>query len=186
MYLIASLESSIPFSPAVSRLVLFLIMSVCMTGVEYVTGLYLLKVNHIRLWDYSEQKWNIQGIICPKFSLAWTVLGAVYYFLIHPRILLALAWLSRNLAFSFVIGMFYGVFLVDVVISSRLMGHLRAFAVENRVVVRYELLKEEIRRYREKTLQRYHFFMPFQTDRALREHLEELRNRFEEFRPRKG
>lgn len=107
LYLIASLEQfSIIRDPFWNRVVLFLIMAVCMTVTEYFAGLIALKGFHVRLWDYSKQWGNIQGLICPKFSLAWAILGAAYYFLIHPRILHAIDWLSRNLAFSFVIGLF--------------------------------------------------------------------------------
>ncbi len=187
MYLIASQERYLQgIPPAAARLLLFFGMAVCMTGIEYVSGIYLLRVNKVRLWDYTGQWGNIQGVICPKFSLIWAALGAIYYFLIHPCILDALAWLARNLAFSFVIGMFYGVFSVDVCISARVAGRLKAFAEENRVIVRYEVLKEAIRKSIEERRQRYHFFSPFQTDRALHEHLEELRERFEKLGEKKG
>ena len=129
LYLIALLERLIPIDNLVlKRGVLFLLMAVSMTGIEYIAGIYCLKRGKVRLWDYSDEWGNIQGIICPKFSLFWAVLGAVYYFFIHPYILDALQWLSSNLAFSFVIGFFYGVFLIDVAHSAQLMAKLRKWA----------------------------------------------------------
>lgn len=56
-------------------------------------------------------------------------------FLIHPYILNALLWLSNNLAFSFVIGMFFGVFIIDVVNSAQLVVKLKAYAEENDVII---------------------------------------------------
>jgi len=110
LFLIASLERRIDIgNPVVAKLLLFAAMAVCMTGIEYIAGIGCLKLAHIRLWDYSNNWGNIQGMICPLFSFFWTVLGAVYYFLIHPHILDALNWLANNLAFSFFIGMFYGI-----------------------------------------------------------------------------
>ena len=153
-----------------------------MTAIEYIAGIYSLRVNRVRLWDYTDQWGNIQGVICPKFSLAWALLGALYYFLIHPHILNALSWLSRNLAFSFVIGMFFGVFAVDVGHSARIVSKLKAFARENGVVVRYDAVKAHIRNQVEQNRQKYHFFRPFHSERPLPELLEELKDRFEKRR----
>ena len=83
------------------RALLFLGMAVSMTLIEYIAGLISVKIFKVRLWDYSDCWGNIQGLICPLFSFFWAVLGALYYFFVHPRILHALAWLSHNLAFSF-------------------------------------------------------------------------------------
>lgn len=172
LYLIAQLE---PYGflehPVWNRVLLFLIMAVCMTAIEYLAGLFCLKVARVRLWDYSDERWNVQGLICPKFSLAWAALGAVYYFFIHPHILDALAWLSSNLAFSFVIGLFFGVFLVDAAQSIRLADKLKQYAQANNVVVRYETIKADIRRKYDQTRRKYHFFRPFRTEFPLSEHI---------------
>ncbi len=180
LYVIAIQERHLSdLSPSASKLILFAAMAVCMTVIEYIAGIMLLKVYKVRLWDYSKEKGNIQGIICPKFSLAWAVLGALYYFLIHPHILDALSWLSRNLAYSFVIGMFYGVFIIDVAHASQIIAKLKAFAEENDVIVRFEATKAHIRKEREEAKQKYHFFQPFKTDISLNEHLKMMKDGFE-------
>lgn len=171
LFLLAMLENFNYISdPLWNKVGLFVTMAVSMTVIEYIAGVLCLKVLKVRLWDYSEMWGNIQGIICPLFSFFWAVLGAVYYFLIHPYILDALVWLSNNLAFSFVIGLFFGVFLIDVAHSAQLMARLRKFASENDVVVRYESIKAHIRNSQKK----YNFFCPFRSDRALNEHLKEM------------
>ncbi len=179
LYLIASLES---FSPVGnfpgSKILLFVSMAVMMTAIEYIAGIFLLKVAHIRLWDYSKEWGNIQGLICPRFSVIWSALGAIYYFLIHPRILDALTWFSNNLTFSFVIGLFFGVFSVDVAQSLHIATKLKQFAQENDVVIRYERLKLQIQKAHEDTKQKYHFFRPFKSDRPLSEHLEKYSRKF--------
>ena len=180
LFLVTSLDSNTLIKdPVWNKLALFFLSAVAMTVIEYIAGILCLKVMKVRLWDYSNEWGNIQGIICPKFSLIWAVLGAAYYFLIHPRILSAIHWLSQNLAFSFVIGFFFGVFIIDVAHSAQLVAKLKAFAEENDVVVRYETLKADIRRHYEKTAQKYHFFRPLHTERPLSEHLKEMRNTFE-------
>lgn len=180
LYLLAGVEDWLPIASSFWRkAVLFAVMAVAMTVVEYVAGLLCLKVAKVRLWDYSENWGNVQGLICPKFSLAWALLGAVYYFLIHPHVLGALNWLAENLAFSFVIGFFFGVFLIDVVHSAQLVVKLRQWARENDVIVRYEALKAQIRRRNEAEKKKYHFYRPFRSDRPLAEHLREMRESLE-------
>lgn len=180
LYMVASIEKyDLITNVFWNKIVLFAAMAVCMTGIEYIAGIFCLKFAKVRLWDYSGEWGNVQGIICPKFSLIWAVLGALYYFLIHPHILEALNWLSRNLAFSFVVGLFFGVFIVDVVHSSQLIAKLKKYAEENDVIVRYETIKAHIRMRAEENRQKYHFFRPFRSDKPLSEHLKELKESFE-------
>ncbi len=183
LYLIAGLESYLPFAnAALKKAVLFLLMAVCMTAIEYLAGIISLRCTKVRLWDYSDEWGNVQGIICPKYSLCWALLGAVYYFFIHPYILDALKWLSANLAFSFVIGVFFGVFAVDAAKSAELVARLKRFAEENQVIVRYEAIKADIQQKCERANKKYHFFRPFRTEIPLTEHLKEMKESFEKVR----
>lgn len=180
LYLIAQLEKySLVSSQFWNKALLFLVMAICMTAIEYIAGIMSLKFAKVRLWDYSNEWGNIQGIICPRFSLFWAILGALYYFLIHPHILNALNWLSCNLAFSFFIGLFFGIFIIDVAHSAQIIAKLKKYADENNVIVRYEAIKENIRQKSLQAKNRYHFFRPFHTDLPLSEHLKELKESFE-------
>lgn len=174
LFLIATVEDFHWITdPFWEKTLLFLTMAVCMTAIEYIAGVLSIKIAKVRLWDYSDEWGNIDGIICPKFSLAWAILGAAYYFLVHPRVLDALHWLAKNLAFSFVIGMFYGVFIIDLAHSAQIVSRLKRFAEENDVVIKYESLKAHIRGVQEQNAQKYHFFRPFHSGRSLHEHLQE-------------
>lgn len=180
LYLLAQLECILPFSDQIiKRMILFLIMAICMTVLEYITGILLLKLMNLRLWDYRDEWKNIQGIICPKFSVAWAILGAIYYFFIHSHILQALEWLANNLAFSFVIGMFFGIFIIDVIYSSKIIIRLKKFADENQVIVQIENIKNHIFDMHKHQKRKYHFFKPFETENTLSESLEELKDEFE-------
>ncbi len=153
---------------------ILLTIAVSMTLIEYVAGIISLKVMKTRLWDYSNCWGNIQGVICPLFSLIWAVAGAGYYFLLHDHVRGAIAWFTQNLAFSFVIGMFFGVFLIDVAYSANLMVRVRAFATRNDVVVKYEHLKSHIQTHRQKAKEKNHFFLALHTQRPLGELLKEM------------
>lgn len=175
LYLLAALAAT-PFvsSPFWSKTILFTGMALCMTLIEYAAGVFCLKYLKVRLWDYSDEWGNINGIICPKFSAAWALLSAVYYFLIHPRILSALNWLSNNLGFSFVIGMFFGVFIIDAAHSANFVVKLKTYAEENKIIVKYEELKMHIRKVQLKSTGKYHFFRPFHSERPIHVSLREL------------
>ena len=180
LYLLASLEQySLVPDPFWNKVMLFAAMAVGMTLIEYIAGVFCLKYLKVRLWDYSDLWGNIQGIICPLFSFFWAVLGAMYYFLIHPHILVGLKWLANNLAFSFFIGVFYGVFAIDVIHSAKLVVKLKAFAEDNDVIVRYEALKTHIRQRRERIALKYHFFRPFRSDLPLSQHLLQMQETLE-------
>ncbi|WP_297668693.1 putative ABC transporter permease [Thomasclavelia sp.] len=70
LYLIASLEQySFVKNPFWNKALLFLAMAVFMTVIEYIAGILILKSSKVRLWDYRNEFGNIQGIICPKFSI---------------------------------------------------------------------------------------------------------------------
>lgn len=172
LYLLAGLERFDVFeNPVVNKIVLFAMMAVAMTLIEYIAGVIFIKIMKVKLWDYSNEKFNFQGIICLKFSIFWSLLGAVYYFFIHPYILNALEWFSNHLSFSFVLGMFFGVFMIDVVYSFRLLTKIRAFAKEHEILIKYETLKQQIQTYNKK--ERHKFLFAMRSKKPLREHLSE-------------
>lgn len=172
LYCIATVAGRAGFGGSVWGHVLVIgIITVSMTALEYLSGVLMLKVVKVRLWDYTDCWGNIQGLICPLFTFFWGVLGAVYLYLIHPYILDALQWLSENLAFSFVIGYFFGVFTIDVAYSIHLVTRIRKFAAENGVVFRYEALKAHIRQKQERAQEKIHFLLPFRSDHPLYDHL---------------
>ena len=172
LYLLANLEKySFIENNILNKLVLFLSMAVFMTLIEYIAGIIFIKGMNVKLWDYSDRKGNIQGIICPFFSFVWALLGACYYFFIHPYILNALAWLSKNLIFSFFIGMFFGVFTIDLIFSANLLVKIRAFAEDNRIIVRYEGLKETVRRTKERQKHKANFIFAMYSETIFAEQL---------------
>ena len=60
---------------------------IILTFIEYLTGLILEKTFKLKLWDYSDNKFNLQGRICLLFSLLWTILALIFVTLIHPAVL---------------------------------------------------------------------------------------------------
>lgn len=140
--------------------VTILIMGTTMVIIEYIAGLIFIKGFKVKLWDYSDRWGNIQGIICPLFTVIWIVISTIYYFFINPYIIKAIAWFTNNLMFSFVIGIFYGVLFVDLFYSFRIIHRVKTFATKHQLVVKYEKFKESVN-LKNGTKKLLNFLFPF-------------------------
>ena len=122
-------------------------IGILMTLIELIAGLIFIRGMNIRLWDYSNRKFNFKGIICLEFSLIWTVLGGVFYFLLFTPIVnmvvtfLSLDWFKIAI---FLMGMFYGIFILDLVYSLNIANKIKKFAKDNQIVLKFEKLKIHI------------------------------------------
>lgn len=146
-------------------------MGVLMTVIEYIAGIIFIRGMKIKLWDYSDRWGNIQGIICPTFSLIWTVMSAGYYFFIQPQVIKMVSWYYNNIAFTFIVGMFFGVFFVDLWYSLRVGAKVRKFAVENGIVVKYEELKVTVQKNKQNFQERGRFMLALVSNAPLAVHL---------------
>ena len=50
----------------------------CITAAEYVVGCTVNRVYHMNVWDYSRERGNIQGQVCPKYAALWVALAAPF------------------------------------------------------------------------------------------------------------
>lgn len=57
------------------------------TTIEYITGVAMLKYFNKKYWDYSEVKFNYQGIVCMGFSIYWTILTFIGVRYLQPYII---------------------------------------------------------------------------------------------------
>ena len=53
---------------------------------EYVVGIFLEKIFNTKYWDYSENKFNLQGRVCLTNSIFWGLLSIIFIDLLHPII----------------------------------------------------------------------------------------------------
>ena len=151
-------------------IIIVLLMGVLMTLIEFVGGLIGIK-NNVKLWDYSDRWGNYKGIICPLFSAIWTAIGGLYYFLLAPFVMNALDWFSKNLTFSYTLGIFTGFIVIDAIYSSKLYIKIRRYAKENDITVKYEQFKMHIKDVQSKAKEKYSFINPFKQSRPLKEYL---------------
>ena len=124
-------------------IVRILIIGVGMTVVEFIAGLIFIKGLKVKLWDYSNRKGNIMGIICPSFSLIWLVVGSLYYFLLNPFLVEGISWISENLIYTYFVGMVMGAMAVDFAYSIHLATKLKEYKeIAN---LRFEDFKKELK-----------------------------------------
>lgn len=121
--------------------------AVVTTGIEYLTGLFFLKVYNTRLWDYTQLPLNFQGLITPMYTFFWTLLSMFYYYILYPRFISPIGFVYTHLEYSLLIGIFYGVFILDASMSFNVLNRLRAMAKamgETKVAIHYDQLKWDI------------------------------------------
>ncbi|MDE6059044.1 MAG: hypothetical protein K2G44_03285 [Clostridia bacterium] len=154
-------------------LLVILIMGAVMTLIEYIAGLIFIKGMKIKLWDYSNRWGNLQGIICPLFSLFWVLVAAFYYFVIDPYVIDSIVWFVNHIEFAFVVGIFFGVFFVDFGHAINLSAKIRAFAKKHNTVIALEKLKAHVKDRTEKTeKKKVSFLFPLKTKKGLNDELE--------------
>lgn len=56
------------------------------TLLEYVTGYSMEKLFHVRYWDYSRFRWNLNGYICVVASLCWGVFSILLVRVLQPPV----------------------------------------------------------------------------------------------------
>ncbi|MBR6728178.1 MAG: putative ABC transporter permease, partial [Clostridia bacterium] len=130
------------------RVALILLMAMAlMTLIELIGGAVAVKCFHVRLWDYSGEWGNFKGLICPKFSLFWGLICAAFYFglylPLHSYVEGVIEWPLLILA----IGIYLGVFAVDLVHSLRLLQRVKDYAKHMRTLINIDQLKTNAREH---------------------------------------
>lgn len=172
LHVMSGLDKIIVFGVEfLDKAVLILLMTFAVTLLEYIAGLIFIKGLKTKLWDYTNEKFNLQGIICLKYSLLWMALCALYYFFVNPVIEIFLLWFEQNIGLLFFLGMFYGIFFVDLGYSFRLVSKIKQFAEENHILVHYEKLKTAIRKTAREQKEKYRYLFAFSSRTPLYEHL---------------
>ena len=120
-----------------------IIIGVGMSLIEFLAGLIFIKGLGVKLWDYSNRKGNIMGIICPSFSLIWLIVGSLYYFFLNPVLVYSITWIAENLIYTYFIGAVVGAMIVDFAFSIHLATKLKVFN-EYRAL-RFEEFKKEFK-----------------------------------------
>lgn len=157
-------------------ILVFISSIILLTFLEFICGFISLKYFHLRLWDYREFKINYKGYICLNFSLIWGLSGVLYYLVIYPHInSISLNFISTNIG-VFMLGMFLGIFIIDLSLSIKLLNRLIKYANEVKENINMEKIKLEARINirRKKFLNAIYPYVS--TNRYLKQKIKELKN----------
>ena len=105
-------------------LVLFIMAIVLCAILEYVTSYIMEKVFKNRWWDYSDQKFNINGRICLECAIPFGIAGIIMFYGINPLLIKLFSYFNtvalEVIAFSLLF-----VTLVDIIISFNVIISLK-------------------------------------------------------------
>ena len=102
------------------KLVLFVMAIVVCSLIEYITSFVMEKIFHIRWWDYSNYRFNINGRICLETMIPFGILGVIGLCYVNPVLLNKFESLPNNIVtFSvFILGTLY---IIDNILSFRII-----------------------------------------------------------------
>lgn len=109
-------------------IIIFFTCSILLTSLELFSGYTNLKWYNLRLWDYREDKFNFKGFICLKFAIYWGIISVLYSMFIYPNIdFIISTYFSKSYSLFF-LGMFYGIFVIDLFVSIQLSMKFHKYA----------------------------------------------------------
>lgn len=110
---------------AANPLLVFLMGMTGATLLEYVTGWTMERLFHVRYWDYSMYRFNLNGYICLPASLCWGAFSLVMLRLIHPVVSGWVAMLAPAAALTAALAL-SAFFAVDLLVSLRQAVDMRS------------------------------------------------------------
>lgn len=148
-------------------ILVIILMGAAMTLIEFIGGLSFVN-KPVKLWDYSNNWGNYKGIICPLFSLIWTLISALYYFFLAEFILDKVVWFNNHIIFSYILGLFTATIIIDYAYSTKLLSKVRTYAKESGAIIRYEEFKKTVKEHQQKAKEKYSFIFPLKSSMDLK------------------
>ena len=91
---------------------------------EYFTSYFMEKLFKVRWWDYSNNKFNINGRICLETMIPFGLLGTLVVYVIHPLIVRFVNLFSSNMIITIAIVLFI-IYILDNILSFNVMNKIK-------------------------------------------------------------
>lgn len=98
----------------------FFAYGVVLTAIEYAVGASCERAFGLRMWDYSDDPLNLDGMVCLPFSMAWAALAVLFERWVHPHVESFVQAISPGLL-QVVVPLLAGYFLLDFAFSLNLL-----------------------------------------------------------------
>lgn len=153
-----------------SNLLLLFIMSFIVLSVwEYIVGYVLEKIFKTKYWDYSNNRFNIQGRVCLLNSMYWAILGIIFTLFLHPIVIDLVNKIPDDVLT--IVELILGAYLIiDIVISIIKATNLNIRLVKLEQIA--ESIKEKIAELKQQSLKNG-------SNEKLKEIIEELKQKQE-------
>ena len=100
-------------------------MAILICGIlEYLTSYIMEKLFHARWWDYSENKYNINGRVCLETIIPFGILGLILIYFVNPLIFDNLIKVPENILNVVAIAIAV-LFVTDNIISLKVISNVR-------------------------------------------------------------
>ena len=137
-----------PDSGSMSSVAIFFIGMILTTAIELVGGWALFKIYHIRWWDYSNCKYQINGRICLTNCIFFGLGCVLLCHVVNPPVLRWLMGIGPEYTVP-VASFIFGLYIMDNVLSIR-----SAFQLSHRLD-KLQKLQQEIRQHLDEKAQLY-------------------------------
>lgn len=131
-------------------LVLFVMSMVSCLLIEYIGSVVMEKIFNLRWWDYSYQKFNINGRICLKTGLLFGVGGVIVVKLVNP-FLMSIISVIPNIIVIVISIILAIILLIDLTISNYITLNLQInidkYANKDATEEIKRLVKEELKKH---------------------------------------
>lgn len=105
-------------------------LSIFLCGsIEYMTSYFMEKIFKARWWDYSTEKYNINGRVCLKFLALFGIGSTLGVFLVNPVVRNFVSMIP-TFAENIIIVFLLVVFIIDIAISTKIVTNLKMVSNE--------------------------------------------------------
>lgn len=134
-------------------LALFIMTVVFCCIIEYFTSLILEKLFNLRWWDYSKNKFNLNGRICLEVGVLFGVGGIFIIKIFNPIVFNFLGLINKNII-MFISTTIFIIMIIDFIVSTIAVIKLKIDTSKYKNLDATNIIKEEVR----KSLNKYNYF----------------------------
>ena len=107
-------------------IILFCMCMIICCVLEYFTSFIMEKLFHARWWDYSNERFNIEGRVCLKTTVLFGFAGSIILCVVNP-LLRSILSMIPSLVKTFLATILFIIFVIDVLISFKVIFTFRTF-----------------------------------------------------------
>ena len=106
------------------HITLWIMIILCCSILEYFVSFILEKIFHARWWDYSTNKFNINGRICLETMIPFSIFGLFILYKCNPFFLNLINAIPHTILYLLTIILLIG-FIVDLILSTKIIYNIQ-------------------------------------------------------------